>query len=152
MCRWTMRTTQLTCRRAEFGCFAGNSKRTQSTRNHRTGEWVGLGVEGLLTSDLFGLETTLDLATQALLDRRNELAALEEPSESQNEEMRQLTEKLRRRGFSDTVGDPIYSMVLRTLREKGLERTKQLTPEQRAQQESAVADAVTQFLAKKKST
>ncbi|MBF0575987.1 hypothetical protein [Dysgonomonas sp. GY617] len=38
----------------------------------------GLGIEGILTSELFGLPTTMDEYTQSILDQRNELLIIKQ--------------------------------------------------------------------------
>lgn len=72
----------------------------------------GLGVAGILTSELFGLPTILDSETQALLDERNNL--LFKQSESplniiDNRRLKELFEILNNLGFSQTLNDPLYT-------------------------------------------
>ncbi|WP_339903488.1 AAA family ATPase [uncultured Cyclobacterium sp.] len=72
----------------------------------------GLGVAGILTSDLFGLPSTLDVDTQKLLDERNELLFLESESklnEQQEKRLKDLYEILNSAGFSQIFKDPLYS-------------------------------------------
>lgn len=72
----------------------------------------GLGVAGILTSEMFGLSTTLDNETQTLIDERNELLYQEsQRSLKKNEEQRLkiIHEKLKFSGFNQIFKDPLYS-------------------------------------------
>jgi ABC-type multidrug transport system ATPase subunit len=72
----------------------------------------GLGVAGILTSDLFGLPSTLDIYTQQLIDERNELLFLESENklnEQQEHRLKELYEILNSAGFSQIFKDPLYS-------------------------------------------
>jgi predicted ATPase len=93
-------------------------------RNGETGNIVaehpeidprGMGVSGILKSSMFGLRTTLDLPTQALLDERFELAA--NPSRTANEELRfkKLSEELADSGFAQDFRDDNYYRYARAV-------------------------------------
>lgn len=72
----------------------------------------GMGVAGILTSDLFELPTTLDSDTQQLLDERNELLFIESENklnEKQEKRLKELYEILNSAGFSQIFKDPLYS-------------------------------------------
>jgi len=72
----------------------------------------GMGVAGILTSDLFELPTTLDSDTQHLLDERNELLFIESENklnEKQEQRLKELYEILNNAGFSQIFKDPLYS-------------------------------------------
>ncbi|WOK09203.1 AAA family ATPase [Imperialibacter roseus] len=72
----------------------------------------GMGVAGILTSDLFDLPTTLDSDTQQLLDERNELLFLESENQlndQQEQRLKELYEVLNSAGFSQIFKDPLYS-------------------------------------------
>jgi ABC-type cobalamin/Fe3+-siderophores transport system ATPase subunit len=72
----------------------------------------GLGVAGILTSDMFELPTTLDSDTQQLLIERNELLYLESESKLNQEQeirLRELYEILNASGFSQIFKDPLYT-------------------------------------------
>jgi hypothetical protein len=65
-----------------------------------------------LTSDLFGLPSTLDINTQELLDERNELLFLESENklnDQQEQRLKELYEILNSAGFSQIFKDPLYS-------------------------------------------
>lgn len=75
----------------------------------------GMGVEGILTSELFGLPTTLDEETQKDLDRRNELLLIQQKGQlntAQDTELNSLFNKLENLGFSKTFRDPLYQKFI----------------------------------------
>jgi hypothetical protein len=103
-----------------------------------------MGVQAILTSDLFRLRSTLDPETQHDLDvqrrlamKRNDLTPLEES------ELEQVSTKLDKSGFWISERDPLYSLFLRkwTEREKPeWTKTVELTPEQLREQEELAAE------------
>jgi len=75
----------------------------------------GLGVAGILTSELFMMPTTLDTETQKILDERNLLLAKQQHEElSQTEKFRlnEIFSNLRDLGITQTYRDPIYQKFL----------------------------------------
>lgn len=74
----------------------------------------GMGVDAILTSDLFRLRTTLDPETQAELDRWRRLAMKPEPlSDEEQTELRDLSARLRQLALTQTARDPLYEIFLR---------------------------------------
>jgi len=72
----------------------------------------GLGVAGILISDMFDLPTTLDTETQDLINERNELLYLESEGKltsEQNDRLEELYEILNKAGFSQIFKDPLYT-------------------------------------------
>jgi hypothetical protein len=75
----------------------------------------GLGVAGILTSELFGLSTTLDKETQELLDERNSLLykdSIGTLTENEKNRLQELFVKINSLGFTFTFKDPLYSKFL----------------------------------------
>lgn len=75
----------------------------------------GLGVEGILTSELFGLPTTLDDETIKKLEERNDLLVKQQNGElKENEDIRlkDLFNELEELGFSKTFRDPLYQKFI----------------------------------------
>ncbi len=72
----------------------------------------GMGVAAILTSDLFGLRSTLDIPTQELMDERRELAAddaQDNLAPQKRSRLLELNELLREVDFSiNTMPDPLY--------------------------------------------
>lgn len=75
----------------------------------------GMGVAGLLTSDLFGLPTTLDPDTQKMLDRMRQLLYKKERSLEESAELKYLTHELENLGFTRTTRDPLYDKFIEKL-------------------------------------
>jgi predicted ATPase len=97
----------------------------------------GMGIAGLLTSDIYGLRSQLDLETLALLDRKRALASKSELSSSEETELEGLNTTLRGLDFTFVSRDPLYEPFVKAMsarqREAGLE-VPTLTPSQRAEQ------------------
>ncbi len=68
----------------------------------------GMGIAGLLTSEVYGLRSQLDLGTLELLDRKRELAVKETLTDPEKEELAKLNEQLAGLDFTITVRDPLY--------------------------------------------
>ena len=88
----------------------------------------GLGVAGILTSEFFGLPTTLDRETQEKLEERNRLAAKErlgeELTEEEKEKLKKYTHELELLGFGWQFRDKTYQKVLEELYKKEKEINK----------------------------
>lgn len=72
----------------------------------------GLGVAGILTSDMFDLPTTLDSETQSLLDERNELLFKESQNKLTSKDenrLKEISEILNIAGFNQIFKDPLYT-------------------------------------------
>lgn len=75
----------------------------------------GMGVSGILKSSMFGLRTTLDLPTQALLDERFELSAKKKRSPKEKLRLKELSEQLADSGFAQDFRDDNYYRYARAL-------------------------------------
>jgi ABC-type multidrug transport system ATPase subunit len=115
-------------------------------RNDETGEITaqlpyesprGMGVDGILTSDLFGLRSALDIPTQRLIDERRALAVKDRLSLQEEEHLAQLNEQLVDVDFSIGTRDIDYARFIKekTTREDAAIRQQViLTPEQQEEQ------------------
>ena len=102
----------------------------------------GMGVTGLLKSELFGLASTLDIETERRLFRRNALYAMEVRTAVENEEMRRLSAELADLGFSNAdFKDPFYAMFVRKMAKHTRFQKSVLTREEQVAQE-AIADEI----------
>ena len=105
----------------------------------------GMGVAGLLKSELFGLSSTLDQRTLGDLQRRNELLAKEAGGElmaSEREELERLKAYLTDLGFSRENRDPLYQLFIQKMYEaRSLPMAQLLTPEQQ-QLQSQLAEQI----------
>lgn len=94
----------------------------------------GMGVAGLLKSELFGLTSTLDQRTLADLQRRNDLLAMEAKralTEDERDELEKLKNYLTDLGFTREYRDPLYQLFIQKMYEaRSLPMEQLLTPEQ----------------------
>ncbi len=113
----------------------------------------GMGVAALLTSELFGLSTTLDLETQKKLDKKRELflkSLKTEITPEENEEMRILSEDLGSLDFTRSVRDPLYEKFIRAIMEREEFKKPVLTPEEIRKQEKIAKEIIDEILSEKK--
>lgn len=68
----------------------------------------GMGINLILRSDMFGLQTTLDSATNNKLLRRNILASQEKLGSDEEDELKMINSELDGLGFSLASDDPDY--------------------------------------------
>ena len=105
----------------------------------------GMGIGALLTSDVYGLRSQLDPDTLRLLDRKRELAAKEELTENEREQLRQLNQQLNGLDFTKSMRDPMYQQFVDAMseveREEGLQKPV-LTNEQRKKRRELALEIV----------
>jgi hypothetical protein len=89
-----------------------------------------MGYAGILTSDMFGLRTTLDAPTENLIRRRIELKEKSELSDDDRQELSVIETDLEALGFSSTHWDTDYReyLQLRKEAEAGLFDTSEDDP------------------------
>lgn len=91
----------------------------------------GLGISGILTSELFGLPTSVDKETQALLDERNKLIYKESQNKLSSKDenrLKNLFDILNQQGFTQTFKDPLYSDFIKAYEELLKEEKDSVTP------------------------
>ena len=102
----------------------------------------GMGVTGLLKSELFGLSSTLDIETERRLFRRNELFVQSPRTPAEDAELSRLSAELADLGFSTAdFRDPDYALFVRKMAQHRKFRKPVLTPEEQAEQ-SRIADSI----------
>lgn len=110
----------------------------------------GMGVAGLLKSDMFGLPSTVDLPTLGKLDRRNELIAKgvkDALDAADTIELERLRAELDDLGFSQEHRDPMYQLFMQKMAEvRALPTTSLLTPQELAAQEKLAQAIVTELV------
>lgn len=84
------------------------------TYSHPTEAPQGLGVGGILTSDMFGLMTTLDQKTSEIIARRRALLEVEDPSDEELKLLNNLNEELDQLGYNFVHPDEDYRQFLIT--------------------------------------
>lgn len=102
----------------------------------------GMGVTGLLKSELFGLSSTLDIETERRLFRRNELFVKSPRTPEEDVELSRLSAELADLGFSTAdFRDPDYALFVRKMAQHRRFRKPVLTPEEQTEQD-AIADSI----------
>ena len=106
----------------------------------------GMGVAGLLTSDLFGLPTTLDPETQDELDRKRQLQFKENRTYEENVELSHLTQELEKLGFTRTTRDPMYDKYIERLFSRPEFQEKPITDKERKEMLELTDDILAEIL------
>ena len=101
----------------------------------------GMGFTATLTQ-IFGLPTTLDLATQQQIDDRNALARIEQRSEAQQKQLIAINEKLNRLGFMNESREPLYQEFLSAWQDVRYADRPPLTPEAIERRHEAMKDLI----------
>lgn len=108
----------------------------------------GMGITGLLRSELFGLRATIDSETMRRLDRRNYLFARGEsrtPEESR--ELAKLSDELSDLGFSTSdFKDPYYAMFIKKMALHTKFHKDVLTPEEQKEQDTIADEIIEELL------
>lgn len=89
----------------------------QIQAEHPSSSPKGMGFSAILTSDFFGLRSSLDRASLRLLDEKRQLGALEERTSRQEARLRELNDEIKGWDFTQTVNDPLYSEFVRAMAE-----------------------------------
>lgn len=106
----------------------------------------GMGVAGLLTSDLFGLPTTLDPETQDELDRKRQLQFKQNRTQAENAELSRLAGELEKLGFSRTTRDSLYDKYIERLFSRPEFQEKPITDEERREMLELTDDILAEIL------
>jgi predicted ATPase len=107
----------------------------------------GMGVTGLLKSELFGLSSTLDIETERRLFRRNELFVKSPRTIEEDAELSRLSAELADLGFSTAdFRDPDYALFVRKMAQHRKFRKPVLTSEERAEQDSIAGSIIEEIL------
>lgn len=112
----------------------------------------GLGVAGILTSELFGLSTTLDKVTQEKLNRKRFLQGKlnrDGLGKKENEEYKSLKDFLEKLGFYDKTNDELYNKFLEEISKNELFQKVEFTENEKKQMESESKLAIETILKKK---
>jgi predicted ATPase len=82
---------------------------------HPTTAPKGMGFAAILTSDFFGLRSTLDKDTLKKIDDKRELALKENKTDDDRKKLAELNDQLGRLDFSETARDPLYREFVRAI-------------------------------------
>lgn len=108
----------------------------------------GLGYAGILTSDMFGLQTTLDNSTERLLRLRRRFTEKDKLTTIQAKRLSRIDKKIESLGFTTAHWDEEYAQYLRIRRELGSNnRDISTTPEIQRQRKERARAIVQRMLA-----
>ena len=111
----------------------------------------GMGVSGLLKSEVFGLPSTLDLHTLNTLQRRNDLLAKRSHgklSHNEQQELDCLIVRLDDLGFSREYRDPMYQLFIEQMYKVRRKPLDELLSEDELKEQNAVAEKIIEQLVK----
>lgn len=116
----------------------------------------GMGVAGLLKSQMFGLTSTLDRRTLEDLQRRNELLAKQAKdglNPAEEEELERLRHYLDDLGFSRENRDPMYQLFIQKMYEVRSQPMQQLlSPDELQRQEELASQIVKEIVVKERTS
>jgi predicted ATPase len=102
----------------------------------------GMGVTGLLKSELFGLSSTLDVETERRLLRRNELFVKSPRTQAEDAQLSRLSAQLSDLGFSNAdFRDPDYALFVRKMAQHRRSSVPPFTQEE-LQAQDRIADEI----------
>lgn len=107
----------------------------------------GMGVAALLTSELFGLRSTLDPETQEKVDRKRELSLKDELTKTEKEEMQSLSDELGTLDYTRTIRDPLYDKFVRAMMKREEFKKPLLSSDERRKQEEVAQKIIDEILA-----
>lgn len=108
----------------------------------------GMGYGGILTSDMFGLRTTLDNSTERLLRLRRSFTEKPELTPIQAGRLRKIDQAIEGLGFTTAHWDEEYAQYLRVRREVEMEsEAVNVTPELKRVRKERAKAIVTRILA-----
>jgi predicted ATPase len=91
---------------------------------------IGLSVDGLLQSELYGLRSTLPGEILGKLDNRNELLAKAKRTKKEDENLRNLSNELAQLGVALSHPNPYFDRFAKALARNPLFQKPNLTPEE----------------------
>ncbi|SHG56502.1 AAA family ATPase [Pedobacter caeni] len=113
----------------------------------------GLGVAGILTSDFFGLPSTLDRETFNLLNRRNDLIVKQDSLQLNNDEkveLNKIFQELAVLGINTTDRDPLFEKFLIAMSKIEDFRVENLNNDQRAKQNTLAQEILATIIKEEK--
>jgi predicted ATP-binding protein involved in virulence len=87
----------------------------QITSHHPITSPRGMGFDAILTSDFFGMRSTLDRVTLEKLDKMRMLSYKNEKTEEEINEYMELSKELDGLDFSSSVADPMYKEFVQSM-------------------------------------
>lgn len=101
-----------------------------------------MGVDGLLTSDLFGLQSTIGTDLQGLLAERATLVSKGDDRDgAETTRLQELTKELGEKGFARVDDDPLYASFMAAMARRSNWEHPTLSPNQKKEQDR-IADEI----------
>jgi hypothetical protein len=96
---------------------------------------IGVGIEGLLKSELYGLRSTLAADVLRDIDTRNRLLGLQGRTNAEDQELREATERLTAMGVTRSHPNPLFDLFTRAIAEQPIFQKPVLTKEEIEEQD-----------------
>jgi len=115
------------------------------TARHPEEDPFRMGVDELLTSDLYGLRTTLSPALLKLLDRQRELSIREDLTKEELIELQSIVDELNKYDITTAIPDPLYQPFVKAMTAVEIEEEMQvitLTQEQQQKRMKHAKDTI----------
>jgi predicted ATPase len=111
---------------------------------------IGIGVEGLLKSELYGLRSTLAPEVLKDIDTQNRLLALPQRSAAQEKELREASKQLEALGVTLSHPNPLFDLFAKAIAEQPLFQKPVLSKEEIAAQEKLANEILNGILREEK--
>jgi predicted ATPase len=111
---------------------------------------IGVGVEGLLKSELYGLRSTLAPEVLKDIDTQNRLLALPQRSAAQEEDLREASERLEALGVTRSHPNPLFDLFTKAIAEQPIFQKPVLSKEEVAAQEKLANEILDGILREEK--
>jgi ATPase subunit of ABC transporter with duplicated ATPase domains len=106
-----------------------------------------MGVDGLLTSELFDLSAPIGTEVQEMIYRRAVLLGKsDQRTEEETREMQNITQRLDRMGFAKVFADPIYTKFVAAMGKRPEFMKPVLSPEEMAEQERFASEVLDEIM------
>lgn len=116
------------------------------TADHPAVSPKGLGVSGILTSDMFEMSSELDSETEEMLAEQANLFAKKRKSKRDRERLREVSDNLASLGFINQFRDPLYSLFVKELARRDEFTRPKLSADEIEAQEKFAATVIDQLL------
>jgi predicted ATPase len=111
---------------------------------------IGIGIEGLLKSELYGLRSSLAPEVLADIDTQNKLLGLPSRNAQQEQELKQATERLEKLGITRHHPNPLFDLFSKAIANEPLFQKPVLSKEEIETQEQLANEILDKVLAESK--
>ena len=111
----------------------------------------GMGVAGLLTSELFGLTSTLDPDTQGKIDRKRDLMYKDNKTKADENEIKRISDELGILDYTRTIRDPLYEKFAKAVTRAEAFKKPVLSKEDLIEQEKIADEILAEIIEEERS-